>query len=175
MVVTTFSSNFNLNFKLLWVPFQPYKKWVCDDEPLKTVLMLRFITSGAKICQYVYCCLRWFWHGSHQSLLWTKRWASSTYLLHSTFPHSMHKKRFEQQALKAEAKARRRWLLRKENHGGWRTKRLWHGTGPVNFPRSIFKPIWSKEKVYVQYFEVLLAKRTGNWGHQNCCAFSTFN
>ena len=37
--------------------FQPYKKWVCDDEPLKTVLMLRFITSGAKICQYVYCCL----------------------------------------------------------------------------------------------------------------------
>ena len=34
-----------------------------------------FITSGAKICQYVYCCLRWFWHGSHQSLLWTKRWA----------------------------------------------------------------------------------------------------
>ena len=87
-------------FSMLRMTFQPLKSeslmmnhWKNHWKQFWCLTM--FITSGAKICQYVYCCLRWFWHGSHQSLLWTKRWASSTYLLHSTFPHSMHKKRFE--------------------------------------------------------------------------------
>ena len=126
-----------------------------------------FITSGAKICQYVYCCLRWFWHGSHQSLLWTKRWAHPPIFFIVLFRIPCTKNVLSSTLLKR----------RKGGCCEKKTIACLDGGGASELSKVTFQTDpWSKEKFYNTLKKSnVVAKRTGNWGHQNCCAFSTFN
>ena len=77
-----------------------FKKWVFDDEPLKkplkTVLMLDYVHYQWRQNLSVRLLLSAMILAREPPIITLdKKMGPSTYLLHSTFPHSMHKKRFE--------------------------------------------------------------------------------
>ena len=87
-------------FSVKRMTFQPSKSESFDDEPLKkplkTVLMLDYVHYQWRQNLSVRLLLSAMILAREPPIITLdKKMGPSTYLLHSTFPHSMHKKRFE--------------------------------------------------------------------------------
>ena len=93
-------TNLRFFFSMLRMTFQPLKSESFDDEPLKkplkTVLMLDYVHYQWRQNLSVRLLLSAMILAREPPIITLdKKMGPSTYLLHSTFPHSMHKKRFE--------------------------------------------------------------------------------